>query len=446
MDTTDATSQALVIGGSLSGLLAARVLADHWPQVTIVERDELPDGPLPRKGLPQARHAHVLLSRGARILERLFPGLEAEALALGAPPICWSLDSATLLAGGWMPRFDSDLRSFSASRDLLEWLVRKRIQAIPGVSFVTDRAVTGLTTNGDRTQVTGVSVRRGTEAAEEIAADLVVDASGRTSRLPTWLADLGYGQTEVTTVNAGLGYATRWYAIPDGWEADWKLVLIAARYPDNPRGAVVLPVEGGRWVVTLAGTGGVLPSTDEAGFLAFAQSLAGPQIYDAICQAEAISPISGYARTENQWRHYEKMAHWPGGLIALGDAVCAFNPVYGQGMSVGALAAELLDSTIRRSGLDALGRVFQKKLAKALLTPWQLATGDDFRWAGRAAGEASLADRLMHRYLARVFANFDQTDVIHTFFSVTHLLAPPTALFRPSILWRALKAKPVDTK
>ncbi len=434
---------ALVIGGSLSGLLAARVLADHFSQVTIVERDELPDGPQPRQGAPQARHAHVLLCRGARILERLFPGLEAEAIALGAPPICWSLDSAGLLSAGWMPRFASDLRSYSASRDLLEWLVRQRMRANPRVRFVTGSTVNGLTTNAEKTRVTGVRLRRGNGADEEMSADLVADVSGRTSHLATWLAGLGYGEVAVATVNAGLGYATRWYAIPADWEADWKLVLIAAQYPDNPRGAVVLPVEGQRWVVTLAGTGGHFPPTDEDGFLEFARNLAGPQIYDAIRQAEPISPISGYRRTENQWRHYEKMARWPAGLIALGDAVCAFNPVYGQGMSVGALGAELLDRMIREGGVDALGK-FQQRLAQALLTPWQLATGDDFRWAGRTAGEATLGDRLMHRYLARVFALFDQPDVIYTFFSVTHLLAPPTALFRPSLLWRALWAKPVD--
>lgn len=223
-------------------------------------------------------------------------------------------------------------------------------------------------------------------------------------------------------------------------------MLLAARYPDIPGGAVILPVEGRRWIVTLVGHRGDHPPLDEEGFLAFARGLAGPQVYDAIRQAEPISGISGYRRTENRWRHYARLARWPDGLIALGDAVCAFNPVYGQGMTVGALAAETLADVLAGPGEAGLGLAFQKRLAKMLQVPWQLATGDDFRWAGGAAGKSTLRDRLMHAYLEQVLARLHQPDVAHTFFSVTHLIQSPAALFRPGIavpvLWRMLRGVP----
>ncbi len=438
---TASAGHALVIGGGMTGLFAARVLADYFGRVTVIERDELPDSPRPRKDVPQSRHVHVLLLRGVQILRARFPGLEEELLALGAPPISWLKDTAALSGGGWLPRFDSDLNGYSASRYLLEWLARKHLRRRENIHFRPGHRVIGLAANSDNTGVTGaVCIADGRQ--QTLHANLVVDASGRSSRLPRWLEELGYSAPPESTVNADVAYATCWYNIPDGWQTDWKMVLLATHFPDISGGAVIQPVEGRRWIVTLVGYAGDHPPTDETGFAEFARRLAGPQVWEAVRAAEPLTGISGYRRTENHWRHYERLKQWPQGLIALGDAVCAFNPVYAQGMTVSALSAEILDSVLSKDRTAGLGLAFQKKLAKMLQTPWQLATSDDFRWAGRNAGDATFLDRFMHRYLEHVLDRIHKPDVCLTFFNVAHLISPPATLFRPGIalpiLWKMM--------
>ncbi len=468
----------------MAGLFAANVLADHCERVTVLERDDEWRSPsqasaqavdkerLPqasgRPGVPQSRHVHVLLLRGVQSLRKQFPGLEEELLALGAPSLNWLNDTAALAGDSWLPRFDSNLPGFSVSRTLLENKVRERLQRRGNIEFCTGHRVLHLSTDCEQgsvharresetgsvdARVTGAVCVAGNETVT-LEADLVVDASGRSSRLPGWLEELGYAAPQESTVNADVGYATRWYKIPEDWQADWKMVLLATRFPDVSGGAVVQPVEGNRWVVTLVGYTGNHPPTDEAGFEAFARGLIGPQVWEAISAAEPLTGIGGYQRTENHWRHYERLKRWPQGLIALGDSVCAFNPVYAQGMTVSALSADILDSVLTRSESGGKGKLkggslvpsglaFQKKLAKMLQTPWQLATSDDFRWAGRKAGDSTLVDRFMHRYIEHVLDRIHRPDVCLAFFNVAHLISHPAALFHPRIalpiLWEMAK-------
>ena len=433
---------AVIVGGSMAGLFAARVLAEHCERVSIVERDDLPDGPYARRGVPQSRHVHVLLLRGVAILRARFPGLEEELLALGAPSMSWLKDTAALVGGSWLPRFDADRNGYSVSRDLLEWLVRQHLSRQNNVQFRCGHRVSELVANHDKSRISGVTVHTADGREDTLQADIVVDASGRSSQLPRWLERLGYAAPQESTVSANVAYATRWYKIPAGWQADWKMVLLASRFPDIPRGAVVQPVEGNRWVVTLVGYAGDHPPTDEEGFTAFARNLIGPQVSEVIDRAEPITGIRGYRRTENHWRHYERLERWPQGLVALGDAVCVFNPVYAQGMTVSALSAQILDNVLAKAGSPGLGLAFQKALAKMLQTPWRLATADDFRWAGRTAGDATFFDRLIHTYLEHVLDRIHQPDTCLTFFNVAHLLSPPVALCRPRIsmpiLWRMM--------
>ena len=465
---------AIVVGGGMAGLFAANVLADYCEQVTVLERDEAwrtrsrPTDHTAnthslaqatgRPGVPQSRHVHVLLLRGVQVLRKQFPGLEEELLSLGATPLNWLKDTAALAGGSWLPRFDSNLLGYSVSRALLESQVRERLRRRGNIQFRTGHRVVGLSTgraqssiNGPRESEAGANGSRVTGAVCTVGdgtvtlhADFVVDASGRSSRLPRWLEELGYAAPEESTVNADVGYATRWYSVPEDWRADWKMVLLATRFPDIKGGAVVQPVEGRRWVVTLVGYAGDHPPTDEAGFEEFARRLIGPQVWEAISAAEPLTDIGGYRRTENHWRHYERLKRWPDGVIALGDSVCAFNPVYAQGMTVSALSAEILDDFLegrrnrKREGLEGArigssGLAFQKKLAKMLKTPWQLATSDDFRWAGRKAGDASPVERFMHRYIEHVLDRIHRPDVCLAFFNAAHLISPPTTLFRPRI-------------
>ena len=335
---------AVVVGGSLAGMLAARVLSDHFHDVTLLERDYFPETPTARKGLPQGRHVHVLLGRGRGVIERFLPGLTGELVRAGANPMDATQDVAWMGPYGWYVRFSGDLLLLASSRDLIDSVVRGRVAALPNVRIRQGIDVAGLLRGRiGGAGVAGVRLRArpaGLEAGrggDELAADLVVVADGRNSRLPDWLTELGYEPPRDTVISSFQGYASRFYRPAAGFQADWKALYIQQAPPADPRGGLVSPVEGGRWLVSLVGGDGDYPPTDETGFFDFARSLRSPALYEAIAGAEPLTPIAGQRATENRLRHYDRLGHFPEGVVAVGDAVCAFNPVYGQGMTVAAL-------------------------------------------------------------------------------------------------------------
>lgn len=433
---------ALVIGGSLAGLLAARVLRDHFERVTVVERDRLPEAPAPRAGVPQARHQHALLVRGRLILERLFPGLQEELVRAGAPLVDMAADMAWLTPAGWGIRFSSSLVMLACSRDLLEWSVRRRLGAQPGLRFLEQGDVDGLAVSPDGGAVAAAFVRSRREpmAPGRIDADLVIDASGRGSRAPHWLEALGYDRPEETTVNAFLGYASRIYQRPASLPVDWKAAYIQPAPPEFTRGGVAFPLEGDRWMVTLAGLGGDYPPTDEAGFLAFARSLRSPALYESIKDAEPVSPIASCRATQNRRRHYERLRRFPERFVVLGDAACAFNPVYAQGMTMAAVGAELLDRCLReRPDLSGLPSRFHRKLARANRAAWMLATSEDLRVRGTVGGRLDVPTRLMHGYLDQIVALTTRDPGVRVrLLEVFHMLRSPAALFAPHVLARVI--------
>ncbi|NJO40602.1 MAG: 2-polyprenyl-6-methoxyphenol hydroxylase-like oxidoreductase [Cyanobacteria bacterium CRU_2_1] len=439
---------AIVIGGSMAGLLAARVLTAHFDRVTVIERDQLPEQPELRQGVPQASHVHVLLTKGQHILEQLFPGLEAELGVMGAPEVNWTNDCPWFGFEGWMPRSSSGLTTRPCSRVLLEWLVRRRLTTFPNLKFLEACQVKGLLTNDRHTKVTGVKLLdRNYNQSDALAADLVVDASGRNSLLPQWLTALGYSSPTKTVINSFLGYSTRWYERPEGFQADWKAMVIMSKPPHERRGGVIVPVEGNRWALTVSGVGGDYPPTEEAGFLEFVRSLRNPILYDVIKEAKPLSPVYGYRRTENCWQHYETLARLPQGIVAIGDSVCAFNPVYGQGMTTAALGAQILDRCLHqqfrcREDVTGLSQRFQKQLAQVLETPWLMATGEDFRWETTEGGQPGRMTRFMHRYMDRVVQfSINQPQVYRTFIEVAHMIKSPVALFSPKIVLGVLSLK-----
>jgi 2-polyprenyl-6-methoxyphenol hydroxylase-like FAD-dependent oxidoreductase len=393
---------------------------------------------------------HILLVRGKQVMEHLFPGLEAEMVQAGAYLLDSTADVTYLTALGWRRQYRSGLMLLSFSRHLIDWHLHQRLARDPRIRFRERCEVTGLTTTADNAQVTGVKYRfrnsspSDLPAADTLRADFVVDASGRFSRTPEWLAELGYAPPHETVVDPFMGYASRWYKVPAGWHADWQGVVLATRPPADKRGGVLVPVEGRRWLVTLAGMARDNPPTDEAGFLQFASTLRSSEIYDAIREAEPASPIAGHRSTANCLRHYESMLAWPQGFVTLGDAVCAFNPIYGQGMTAAALAAMTLDTGLReqrRANGDPAGvaRRFQKHLAQANRTPWLMATSEDFRWPETEGGRPGLTIRLMHRYMDQVIrAAVRNPAVDREFLKVTHLLAGPAALFHPRVVARVV--------
>ncbi|MGY1703896.1 FAD-dependent oxidoreductase [Geodermatophilus sp. SYSU D00697] len=443
------TGSAVVIGASMAGLLAARVLAGHVDRVTIVERDLLPDGADHRKGVPQSRQVHVLLARGSSVLDALFPGFSEDVQAAGAVPLRVPGDIALLSRAGWTDRRARGWTLLSASRPLIEAMVRRRVRELPGVTVLDGHEVTGLRTSEDRRAVRGVGVRGVDGGAVSLAdGDLVVDASGRGSRTVPWLAGLGYPTPTITQVDSHIAYASRVYRVPDGFSADWRALMLMAQAPENPRTGYLFPIEGGHWMVSLMGAAHEHPPTDEAGFTAFMRRLSSPVLADAVAVAEPVTDIRGHRGTVNRQVHLERMRRWPERFVVLGDAVCSFNPVYGQGMTTAAVAAEALDDCLRAhrqrrpaGDLDGLARRFQRELARRNADPWMLATGEDLRYPTTTGTTAGPLLRMQHRYLDRVDAASTRDPVVADVYSrVIGMLEKPTALFRPRILAAAVRA------
>lgn len=449
MKNHNQNKHAIVIGGGMAGLVTGKVLSNHFEKVTIIERDHFPASPESRKGVPQGRHLHGLLARGLLVLEELFPGLERDLDAAGAPSFDHGLEAFVCYPTGWSVPFRSGVMIRSCSRPLLEWHVHRHLMANENVHFLERCRVIGLLSDASKRTVTGVQVHFHSGSEEALQADLIIDASGRNSRPPKWLEKLGYATRAVqeTVIDPRLGYASGWYQPPPNWKADWKWLLISPRYPDVPRGGGISLIEGERWIVLLAGLRGVYPPTDEAGFLEFARGLIDPRIYELLKDAQPISPIYGYRQTSNYQRHYEKLPRWPEQFVALGDAVCAFNPFYGQGMTVSALGALALDAELHQQrlthpnfDLTGLGQRFQKQLAKVNTTPWLMATSQDRGWTN-TEGDAkpSLRSKLMQDYIARVIRLGRQNPKVRrAFIEVVHMLKPPTALMHPKIMLEVL--------
>lgn len=440
--------QAVVIGGSMAGLFAARVLSGRFGRVTIVERDAFPEGPQFRKGVPQSRHQHIFLPRGREIAERFFPGIEEELIFSGAEPMDMAEDGNWLTPAGPAPRFRSGVILIGCTRVLIEWIVRERVASLSNVRFRQRTDVTQLLP-GSRQRVAGIKLcsrdRSRAGSGELLYADLVVDASGRGSKAPRWLRELGYTPPRETAINAHPGYATRLFERSADPGRDWKFVLVQTAPPEHNRGGVLSPVEGGLWMCSLIGLGGDHPPTDEEGFLRFARSLREPTLYETIKRAEAVSAIHGYREVENKRCHYENLSRQPDNLFIIGDAACAFNPVYGQGMTTAALGAEVLERCLRERNVAGgdfagLSRRFQRKLAKVNAAPWLLATGEDLRVHGAEGGKAGLSTRLTHRYMDRVLAlSLRDLRVRRTFLEVFGMLRPPTALFGPAVAAKVLR-------
>lgn len=444
--------RALVIGGSIGGMVAARVLADHFDEVVLVERDYLPAGAENRPGVPHARHLHFLLKRGLMIIEDLFPGVKPDLLEAGCCVADQGKDVQYLYPYGMAPRDEMGLEFLTFTRPLLESTIRRHLLADSRISVLEGHEICGLVADeghlqGEAHRVTGVRIRPRNRADEDadapqtvLHADLVVDTSGRPSEAPQWLAELGYQVPEETVVDAFWGYATRIYEPPANWQADWKLTLCLPRPPYQPRAGVIQPIEGGRWLVTVAGVMRDYPPTDEEGFLQFAKSLSTSAIYDAIKDARPLTGIRGFRRTANRLRHFEKLPALPQGFVAMGDSVCAANPIYGQGMTLACLSALDLRQWLQESvGIPSDSLAFQKKVAKLVAAPFAMCAGADLRWPATQGGEITAPVRFMQWYVDQVLRLIPTSaEVYKRFQRVNHLLDGPEALFHPAVSMRIL--------
>ncbi|NBM16601.1 NAD(P)/FAD-dependent oxidoreductase [Streptomyces sp. GC420] len=440
---------AVVIGGGMAGMLATAALSQYVDKVTVVERDSLPAGPEPRKGLPQARHVHLLWSGGARAMEALLPGVTDRWLMAGARRIPLPTGLVSLQAQGWLRRFPEMQFVIACSRDLLDWIVRRDVMALPGVTVLERTELLGL--EGDAGRVAGVRVHAPGGTEEVLTADLVVDTSGRGSRAVAWLGALGVPEAHEEEVDSGLAYASRVFRAPGGTH-DFPVVNVQAdaRQPVPGRTTTIVPIEDGRWLVTLSGTRGGQP-TDAAGeFESFARGVRHPVVAELIAHAEPLTDVFVSHSTINRRRFFEKIQAWPDGFLALGDSVATYNPVYGHGLSVAAQGALALRDILAAHDLAAHGLAhrIQRAVARPVSTAWDLATGQDILYPDAVGKQPAITSRLLRRYVDRLILTATGRPLVaKALFDVMTLSAPITTLVKPEVVTAVVRGplkKPLD--
>ncbi|MEU1824066.1 FAD-dependent oxidoreductase [Streptomyces abikoensis] len=429
-------ADAVVIGAGIAGLLAAHVLARHH-HVTLIDSDRIPGTPARRSGVPQDGHVHALFAQGLRTVEALLPGFTAELCRRGGHRIDVCNDLAIATPHGWGTRFPSDLRVVGASRPLIETLLREHVLDNPHVQLLERHRAHTLT--GSEHHVSAV-ILRNLDAGQDTAlpAVLVVDASGRGSRLPNWLTELGCPRLPETTVDARIGYATRLYRLPAN-PRGWRALYALPQGPAVTRGGVLAPIEDDQWIVSLSGVGADRPSSREDAFLPFARSLATPAIADILADATPLTSIACTHSTANRRRHLDRAEQLPDNLFVLGDAACAFNPIYAQGMTVAARSAQLLHSCLA-SGASA--RRFHHRQKRLHDTPWLLATTADLRFPGTTGGPPPPSRQVLGRYLDRVLAaGTHDPRAQAAFLDVLNMVRPPAVLLTPRVAMSALRTR-----
>ena len=382
--------RAVVLGGSVAGLCAAGALAPHFDEVLVLERDELPPDAEHRRGVPQSKHPHFLLNSGRRAIETLFPGFEADLIAAGGMPLIASMDTAYLNEDGWASRKKGALDMVYGSRILIERVLRDRVRVLGNVTIREKVSVSGIDSTGGGTpdgRVTGVSFSS-TAGDEQIDADLVVDALGRGSSVSDWLVAAGWPETPVMTLDAKVTYVSRWYDLPSAEDKSdtwwWKhMVLMPTQDkgdhpPEHEFLVNFFPIEGNRSIACMGSWGIDMPRTVDD-FVASAHRLRSPQFALAMAASEPTSEVHLTRSTGNKWRRYDKLAVAPQGIVFIGDAICAFNPFYGQGMSTAAMSARLLSDSLTSTG-ELNQRFFRDFLTaqrKELKVPWGMAMARD---------------------------------------------------------------------
>ncbi|WP_257005044.1 FAD-dependent monooxygenase [Streptomyces sp. Tue6028] len=429
--------RATVIGGGPAGMLAAAALAPFCDRVTLVERDVLPHGPHPRKGLPQARHGHVLWSGGAKAIERLVPGVTERWPAAGAVRVPLTSGMVAYTPHGWFRRRQGPTphHLIACGRDLLDWHVRDLVLRDHRIRLLEGTEAVGLT--GAARRITGVRTRSPGGSSQGVRADLVVDAGGRGSRALHWLASLGITGIRERSVDSALAYASRVFRAPDHADG-FPVVNVQAAHGTAPgQAAALIPIEDGRRLVSLSGTRGGEPTSRAQDFVPFTVRLRHPLVGRLIERAAALTEVSTSRSTANGRRYFEQARQWPEGLVVLGDAVATHNPVYGQGMSVAALAACLLRDDVRRAGVfgTRLGRRVQRAVARPADAAWASATALDVFYPGASEQAPTPTDRMIRRLSGRLARTAAASSyVANALTQVTTMEAGTTRLLWPDML------------
>ena len=433
---------AIVIGAGMGGLLAANTLARHATVVTVFERDALPNSFAPRKGIPQGQHVHALLARGLATIESSIPGFTADLVAHGAHAGDASNNATWFQEGARHVQTSIGDTAVVGTRALFEGVLRQRVGALPNVTIRDRTAVRNLCWNAERTRVTGVRLaERGDDSFTlcHEPADLVVDASGRGSQRATWLSDAGFPAAPVTELPSGVRYTSRTFARRDPSTPD-RIALICVAGPDSRRGGIAFAIEGNRWLVTLIGRGDDNPPLDLDGFMAFARSLPLPDIAAVFEGATPLDDGHRYHTPVSTRHHVDRHTSFPAGFLPFADAICAFPPVYGQGMSVAALEAQVLDTCLA-TGTDRLFERFTHNISPMLNNAWDLACGGELPLL-LSSDQLPRKVRFLQRYLHHLHqAARSDRRVAAAFTNVVHLNAPATSLVAPRIACRVIAAR-----
>lgn len=440
----DERKHAIVMGASMAGLLAARVLSGFYAEVTLVERDTLPSGGENRRGVPQGRHTHGLLASGCQTIERFFPGISEILAGGGAVTADIVRDSRWFFQGDCLSRPTSGLTGLLLTRPMLEAAVRERVLALPNLRKRDGCSVASLVTTDDNERVTGVEL----DGGEVLSGDLVVDATGRGSQTPRWLMQIGYEDPREEKVKVALGYATRFFRRFPG-DLNGDVAVIIPPTPEGKRGGVMVAQEGDRWTVTLISHFGNYPPDDLDGFIEFARTLPAPFIHEIVRRAEPLGEGVSVRFPASVRRRYEEIPRFPTGYLVVGDAVCSFNPVYGQGMSVAALEAAELERTLAENPED-LAKQFFARAAKVVNTPWSIAVGNDLRMP-ETIGPRTLGAKFINWYISKLHkAGHTDAECSLAFHRVANLVAASPSILHPRIalrvLWRNLTAGPGRTE
>jgi 2-polyprenyl-6-methoxyphenol hydroxylase-like FAD-dependent oxidoreductase len=438
---------AVVIGGSIAGLATARVLADHFEQVTVLERDHIAEEPAIHKSIPQGNHLHNLLLGGQRVFSRLYPGFTEKLQNLGAVRLRWGMDNVFLLpdgkaysrGGAVREPHDLGIDIYCQSRGLLEYCVRQCTKKSANISLQSDCTARGLI--GGKSHVTGVAYDHDGES-HSIVSDFVVDAAGRGSHAPRWIRQLGFAPPEETSIGVDFAYTSAKYRIPNYSEPE-RVMAVLAPGPDHPNMGILEEIEGNVFHVSLGGRFGDYPPDDEQGFLGFAKSLHTSKLYDVLKDAERASEITTHRFPTSLRRHYERLAGFPERFVVLGDAISSFNPIYAQGMSSAALQVRALQNLLnersqQRTPLDGLAPAFFAQAAEIVTVPWMLAANADFAFP-QTTGERPPELEAGARYfvaLDALCAEDVQLQILVT--EVVNLAKPLTALSEEPLRSRVL--------
>lgn len=425
---------AVVLGGSIAGLLAARVLSEHFDKVTLVERDALPSGPEPRKGVPQDRQLHGFLAGGVAALEQLFPGFITRMQQRGAEYIDVARVGFFTIGGVPLPSYDSGVRGLLASRPLLETQVRELVLARDNVTLREGCVAKGLSARGRTVQGVRISPRDSPHVDETLTGDLIVDATGRGSRIMSWLSALSFARPREETVRANLTSATCTIRRRKEHLGGQSGFVLSAT-PPSLRSGAALAIEGDRYIVSMTTyLGEPAPKTYEE-MIAFARTLPVSGLYDLLRDAEPLSEPALFRDRESRRRYCEELHDFPDGLLVLGDALCNFNPLYGQGVTVAAREAQVLDAWLHQG---APPRAFFRAAARLLDAPWSTIVSGDLQWPG-VEGKRTASSRVLNGYMERLMrAAGRDHDTATVLLRVIHLLAPPSTLFAPKLVASAL--------